>query len=158
MSPLLGLPRATAAAVLAGVAMWLAFAPVAFGPYAVAGVALLTVAVWGGSARRGAGLGLLAGLLFFGLLLGWMRVIGWDAWLLLAVFWSLWFAFVGLGTALVTRLPGAPVWVASVWVLQEALRALVTRFGPPELPDGPAPASDLGIVAPDELRVHFPLR
>lgn len=42
--------------------------------------------------------------------------------------------------------------------LQEALRALVTRFGPPELPDGPAPASDLGIVAPDELRVHFPLR
>lgn len=141
MSPLLGLPRATAAAVLAGVAMWLAFAPVAFGPYAVAGVALLTVAVWGGSARRGAGLGLLAGLLFFGLLLGWMRVIGWDAWLLLAVFWSLWFAFVGLGTALVTRLPGAPVWVASVWVLQEALRA--------RIPFGGFPWGDLAFAQPD---------
>lgn len=141
MQPLLGLPRAIGVAALAGIVLSLAFAPLAFGAYAVVGVALLTVAVWGGSVRRGAGLGLLAGVLFFGLLLGWMRVIGWDAWLLLTVFWALWFALVGLGTALVTRLPAAPIWVASLWVLQEALRARV--------PFGGFPWGDLAFAQPD---------
>ena len=42
--------------------------------------------------------------------------------------------------------------------LQEALRAMVSRFGPPVLPDGPVAPGDLGIVAPDALAVSFPLR
>ncbi len=42
--------------------------------------------------------------------------------------------------------------------LQEAVRALVTRFGPPVLPDGPVGPGDLGIVAPDAVSVSFPLR
>jgi apolipoprotein N-acyltransferase len=129
--PLMTLPRATALALLAGLVMWLAFPPVAFGPYAIASVALLTAALWRSSLRRGLGLGLVAGLVFFLLLLGWMRVIGWDAWLLLALLCASWFALVGFGTALVSRLPGAPVWIGAVWVLSEALRGRVPFGGFP---------------------------
>lgn len=42
--------------------------------------------------------------------------------------------------------------------LQEALRALCHRFGPPVLSDGPAPTDAFGIRAPAELRVEFPVR
>lgn len=42
--------------------------------------------------------------------------------------------------------------------LQEALRALTERFGPPTLPGGPVEPSPLGLVAPDALEVVFPLR
>jgi cytochrome P450 len=42
--------------------------------------------------------------------------------------------------------------------LQEALRALTARFGPPVLPDGPVAPDDLGTVAPSELPVVFPAR
>lgn len=131
MSPLMTLPRATALAVLSGVVMWLAFPPVAFGPYAIAAVALLTTALWRSSLRRGLGLGFLSGMVYFLLLLGWMRVIGWDAWILLTLLCACWFALAGLGTALVSRLPGAPVWIGAVWVLSEVLRGRVPFGGFP---------------------------
>jgi apolipoprotein N-acyltransferase len=129
--PLVNLPRAVALSALSGVVMWLAFPPVAFGPYAVVAVALLTTALWRASLRRGLGLGLLAGVVFFALLLGWMRVVGWDAWILLTLLCASWIALVGFGTALVSRLPGAPVWIGSVWVLSEALRGRVPFGGFP---------------------------
>lgn len=141
MTPLLSLPRGLVLAALSGLAMALAFAPVAFGPYAIASVAMLTTAVWGGSIRRGLLLGFVSGAVFFCLLLGWMRVIGWDAWLLLSLSWALWFALAGGATALVTRLPASPIWVASVWVLQEAARA---RF-----PFGGFPWGDIAFAQPD---------
>ena len=75
--------------------------------------ALLTAALWRAALRRGLGLGLLAGVVFFALLLDWMRVIGSDAWLLLTLLCASWIALAGLGTALVTRLPVAPLWVAA---------------------------------------------
>jgi len=131
MTPLFSLPRAVGLTVVAGVVLWLAFPPVGFGPYAVAAVALLTAAVWGGTVRRGLGLGLLGGAIFFGLLLGWMRVVGWDAWLLLTLLCAGWIALAGLGMALVSRLPAAPVWIGAVWVAEEALRGRVPFGGFP---------------------------
>lgn len=131
MQPLLRLPYAFALAVLAGVVMWLAFAPVALGGAAVVAIALLTAALWRASWRRGAGLGLVSGLVFFALLLSWMRVIGWDAWLLLTLLCGSWIALAGYATALVTRLPLAPVWVAAAWVGEEALRGRVPFGGFP---------------------------
>ncbi len=139
--PLVGTRLGTVLAVLGGVALWLAFAPVAFGPYAALGVGLLSVATWRAPVRRGLGLGLITGLLFFGLLLGWMRAIGWDGWLLLTCFCALWIALVGGATALVTRLPAAPVWVGCVWVLEEALRGRV--------PFGGFPWGNLAFAQPD---------
>lgn len=131
MSPLIGLRWAVPLAALSGLTMWLAFAPVSFGPLAIAGVALLTGAAWGSSVRRGLLVGLVAGLVFFVLLLSWMRVIGTDAWLVLALYCALWFVLVGGATSLVTRLPVAPVWVGAVWVLEEALRGRVPLGGFP---------------------------
>ena len=129
--PLLPLRLALPAAVLAGVALWLAFPPVAVGASAVVGAALLTVALWGGRLRRGAGLGLVTGGVLFALLLDWMRVIGPDAWLLLTLLCASWFVLLGLGITVVSRLPGAPVWIAAMWVLSEALRARIPFGGFP---------------------------
>jgi len=147
MAPLFGLRWAVPLALLSGLTMWLAFSPVAFGPYAIASVALLTAAAWRSTIRRGLGLGLLSGLVFFLLLLGWMRVVGTDAWLLLALYCAAWFALVGGATALVTRLPAAPAWVASVWVLEEALRGRV--------PWGGFPWGNIAFAQPDTSLLNY---
>ena len=147
MAPLFGLRWAVPLALLSGLTMWLAFSPVAFGPYAIASVALLTAAASRSTIRRGVGLGLLSGLVFFLLLLGWMRVVGTDAWLLLALYCAAWFALVGGATALVTRLPAAPAWVASVWVLEEALRGRV--------PWGGFPWGNIAFAQPDTSLLNY---
>ena len=129
--PLLRLPVATAFAVASGVLLWLAFPPVGFGLAAIPGVALLTAALWGARVRRGWGLGALAGGVLFALMLEWMRVIGPDAWLLLAALCASWVALTGAITTVVTRLPLAPVWVGGAWVLGEGLRARIPLGGFP---------------------------
>lgn len=147
MAPLFGLRWAAPLAVLAGVTMWLAFAPVGIGILAVVAVALLTAACWQAGVRRGLLLGFIAGLVFFLLLLSWMRVIGNDAWIVLAIYCAIWLALVGGATALVTRLPAAPVWVGSVWVLEEALRG--------RIPLGGFPWGNLVFAQPDTVFVNF---
>ena len=118
-------------AFAAGVIMWLAFPPVSFGPYAAVAVALLVMAQYRAPLRRALLTGFITGMTFFGLLISWMQVIGIDAWLLLAGYCAGWIALLGVGTALVTRLPGWPVWVACLWVLQESLRGAIPFGGFP---------------------------
>lgn len=141
MDPLLRLPYATVLAVLAGLVMWLAFPPVGWGGLAVVSIALLTAALWRASWRRGLGRGLVMGAAFFGPLLWWMQVIGLDAWALLVLLCTSWIGLVGVSTALVTRLPLAPVWVAAVWVGEEALRGRV--------PFGGFPWGEVAFAQPD---------
>ena len=145
--PLLPLRIALPTAVLAGLMLWLAFPPVAVGPSAILGVALLSAALWRASVRRGLGLGLLAGLVFFLLLLEWMRVIGLDAWVLLALLCASWITLLGAATALVTRLPAAPVWIASVWVLEETIRG--------RIPFGGFPWGNLAFAQPDVMLAEW---
>jgi len=57
--------------------------------------------------------------------------VGTDAWLALSAFCALWFALLGAASAMLSRLPGAPVWIAAVWVAQEALRDRVPLGGFP---------------------------
>jgi apolipoprotein N-acyltransferase len=109
-------------AVLAGVLLALAYPPVAFGPYAIASVAMVTWIVREQRARTAFGLGAVSGFVFFALHMHWMTVIGTDAWLLLAFYCGLWIGLVGLGTMVVSRLPAWPLWVAGVWVLTEFAR------------------------------------
>ncbi len=130
-APLVRLPVSMALGIAGGLLVWLAFPPVAFGPSAVAGVALISAAVWGARARRGLGVGLLAGLAFFLPLLAWMQVIGTDAWVGLSLLCGAWIALAGWGSALGSRLPGAPFWVAGSWVLAEGLRARIPWGGFP---------------------------
>lgn len=80
---------------------------------------------------RSALLGAVFGLVFFGLLTPWLRVIGSDAWLLVVILSAAFTALFGAGGALLVRLPGWPFWVACWWVGVEALRGRVPFGGFP---------------------------
>jgi len=108
--------------VVAGVLLDLAFPPVGLWWAAPVGVALGAVAVRGTGLRRAYGLGLAFAAAFLLPLLAWSRVAGIDAWLILTLTQTLLLALVSPVTALSTRLPGAPLWVATSWTLVEALR------------------------------------
>jgi apolipoprotein N-acyltransferase len=127
-----------AAAAAGGLLLTFAFPDPGIWPAAPAAVALITSAIWwparGGSPRRGrlpstgrllcrAGLlGLLAGAVFFTVLLGWLHVIGLDAWLVLTFVEMLYFVPLAAGIAAVGRLRRAPIWAACLWVAEEAIR------------------------------------
>ena len=125
-----GWPR-TLAAVVAGPALWLAFPPVDLPWMIFPGVALMTVAIHGLPARTGAWLGFVTGLVFFVPVLQGLVKIGTDAWFLLAFAEALYFAPMGAGIALVTRLPAWPVWTAAMWVAEELVRGRVPFGGFP---------------------------
>lgn len=80
---------------------------------------------------RGALVGAVFGLVFFGLLTPWLRVIGPDAWVLVVGLSAAFTALFGAGAALLVRLPGWPFWVACWWVAVEALRGRVPFGGFP---------------------------
>jgi apolipoprotein N-acyltransferase len=127
-----GLAR-VALAGAAGVLLALAFPPTALlgGWLLVPAFALLLATLRGVTWRRGAGLGLVAGLGFFLVLLGWMRVLGPDAWLVLALVCAASWAVTG---AVLPWLLARPWWVLTVplaWVAQESLRERVPFGGFP---------------------------
>ncbi len=113
--------------------MALAFPPVgALGGWlAVPALAALVALFRGISARRGAVLGLVAGVAFFLVLLAWIRVLGWDAWIALSLVCALFWAGAG---ALLPVLLSRRWWVVTVpllWVCMEALRERVPFGGFP---------------------------
>ncbi|MFN2526894.1 MAG: apolipoprotein N-acyltransferase [Actinomycetota bacterium] len=84
------------------------------------------------SAGRGALLGFVFGLGFFGTLLYWISIVGWVAWGLLVLLQAGLLALFGLGAALNARLPTTAVRVvliASAWTAVELLRSIVPIFG-----------------------------
>lgn len=118
--------------LIGGLGLWVAFPPLGLWPLAVGGPLTLTLATRGRSVRAGAALGLLLGLAFFTPLLIWTGTFVGDLpWLALSVSQAASYAAMGAGTALVTRLPGAPVWAAAIWVAQEAARSRVPFGGFP---------------------------
>lgn len=133
----LPLPVAVAAALLAGLAMLAAFPPYDVWWLAPVGVALLGAAAHRRRLRTGAGLGMLAGLVFFLPLLSWTNLhLSNTPWLLLSVFESGYLALLGLATSsisgLVDRFRWAwPLMTGALWVAQEALRGRVPFGGFP---------------------------
>jgi len=116
-------PWRTALAAAGGLALFLAFPGHDLSLLAVLGPAALALAVRGQRFRGGLWLGLVLGLVFLVPLLSWTGIyVGAFPWLALAVVESLYLALLGGATALVSRLPGWPVWTAALWVGQEALR------------------------------------
>jgi apolipoprotein N-acyltransferase len=118
-------------AIVSGVLLALAFPPVGASLLAPPAVALFVIATYRTTAWRGALIGAIQGAVTFAILLRWMTVVGGDAWLLLVGLCAFWIAIVGAGQALVTRLRWWPLWVACVWVLQEALRDRIPLGGFP---------------------------
>ncbi|MFD0690296.1 apolipoprotein N-acyltransferase [Actinomadura fibrosa] len=125
-----GWPR-TLLAVAAGLLLWPAFPPADLTPLAPVAVALLTLALRGQAARTGAWLGFLGGAAFFLPVLDGIIKIGPDGWILLSLVQAAYFLPLGAGIALVTRLPGWPVWTAALWVGEEVIRGRVPFGGFP---------------------------
>ena len=125
------LVQRTLLAAVGGAVLVIAFPPFDRWPLAVPSAAALVLLCRGVSARVGALLGLVYGLAFFLGLMPWLRVIGLDAWILLSLECAVWLGLLGGALALVTRLPGWPVWSAAAWVGQEALRDRVPFGGFP---------------------------
>lgn len=123
-----GLLPALGMAVLAGVALLLAFPPFGLWWLAPIGVALLALAARDRRKRVGFGLGLLTGVIFFGPLLSWTNMhVGYTPWILLTLFQASYFALLGLALAWVSPLAARRLWswpliIALLWVAQEALR------------------------------------
>ncbi|MGH8867381.1 MAG: apolipoprotein N-acyltransferase [Actinomycetes bacterium] len=106
-----------------GLLLAAAFPPVGLWPLAVPAVAVLSLAVHGQQARRGALLGLAYGVAFFLPLLEWMRVIGTDAWVGLSLLEGGFVAVLGAGLAVTSRLRAWPLAGAALWVAAELARA-----------------------------------
>ena len=108
--------------LLAGVALALAFEPTGLVLLLPLSLAVFAADGRGSSAARGAGLGYAFGFAFMFTLCAWLRVVGWDALLALTAFMALYFALLGAGTAVVSRLRSWPVWAAVLWVGIEVFR------------------------------------
>ncbi|MCO6004217.1 apolipoprotein N-acyltransferase [Actinoallomurus purpureus] len=124
------LPR-PAGVVAAGLLLAAAFPPIGWWPLAPVATALLALLLRGRTWRRGAGLGMLFGLAFCFPTFEGLRPVGLDAWIALSIFEALYFALLGAGLALVTRLRGWPVWTAAAWITEEFIRGRVPFGGFP---------------------------
>ncbi|MEU1498289.1 apolipoprotein N-acyltransferase [Streptomyces sp. NPDC005732] len=113
-----------AAAALAGVLLYVSFPPRTVSWLALPAFAVLAWVLRGRSWKAGLGLGYLFGLGFLLPLLVWTGVeVGPGPWLALVAVEAVYIALVGAGITLVSRLPGAPLWAAAVWIAGEAARA-----------------------------------
>ncbi|MEV6327655.1 apolipoprotein N-acyltransferase [Streptomyces sp. NPDC051909] len=120
------------AAAVAGLMLYLSFPPRPLWWLALPAFALLGWTLRGRRPRAGFGLGYLAGLGFLMPLLVWTgEEVGPVPWVALAAVSALFVGAVGLGIAMVSRLPAWPVFAAAVWVLGEAARARVPFGGFP---------------------------
>ncbi|MFI9007614.1 apolipoprotein N-acyltransferase [Actinosynnema sp. NPDC053489] len=119
-------------AAAGGAAVFLSFPPRTTWWLAPLGFAALGVVLHGRRARAGFGLGLVWGLAFMAPLLRWTgEFVGLIAWLPLALLCAVLVAVGTAAMAVVSRLPGAPLWMALVWVADEALRSVVPFGGFP---------------------------
>ncbi|WP_420856106.1 apolipoprotein N-acyltransferase [Streptomyces abyssalis] len=123
-------PR-TAVAVLAGIALALAFPPYGLWPLSLLTVGALSLLTRGRTLRQGAWTGFAFGWPFFVVLLKWLNVVGWDAVLGLAFIESLFIAALGAALAVTSRLPLWPLWGACLWVAEEWARDRVPFGGFP---------------------------
>lgn len=120
--------------VLAGVLMYLSFAPVSWWWAAVPSLTLLGWVLTRQQTTRagGFGYGLLFGLAFYLPLIPWVGLfVGTGPWLALSLLQALFPALFGLLAVVVRGLPGWPVWFAAEWAVQEWLKASVPFGGFP---------------------------
>jgi apolipoprotein N-acyltransferase len=108
--------------VAAGFAVWASFPPLSCWWAAPVGVAALLVVLADVSAPAGAGLGFVFGVGLLVPMMSFLRGIGVDAWLVVAVLEALWFAVQGVALAFVRRRPWWPLAAPAVWLAVEWTR------------------------------------
>jgi apolipoprotein N-acyltransferase len=122
LAPPLRLRWSLAIALAGGLALAAAFSPAGIWPLAVAGPALLAVALSGRGLRASFCTGLVFGVAFFFPLLAWVINVAWYAWVALAAAEAVIFGVLAVAQRLLLKLPSWPVAVAGWWVAAEALR------------------------------------
>jgi apolipoprotein N-acyltransferase len=133
-------------AAVAGVLLFLSFPPRSMWWLAPAAFALFAATVYGRRARAGFGYGLIFGAAFFLTELYWLQDFLGDGfgvapWVSLSAAMAVYIALPAAGMAMVSRLPGGPVWMAMLFVAGEGIRERFpfggfpwsrTAFGQPE--------------------------
>jgi apolipoprotein N-acyltransferase len=117
----------TVAAVGAGTLLWLSFPPRNIWWLAPIAFAVFGVTIYGRRARAGFGYGFLFAATFLLAELAWLQDFLGDGfgpapWLGLSVAMALYIALPAAGMAVVSTLPGGPLWMASLLVVSEAVR------------------------------------
>ncbi len=113
----------TSVALVAGAVLALAFEPFTL-PFVVpVCIAAYVLCVRGLAVRRAWLPGLAFGVGFMFVLIFWMRVVGYDAWVALATLEALFYGALGPVVALVGRLRAWPLWTAAAWVACEYFRS-----------------------------------
>ncbi|MFE9767518.1 apolipoprotein N-acyltransferase [Streptomyces sp. NPDC005808] len=121
-----------ASAALSGVLLYVSFPPRTLWWLALPAFAVFGWTLRGRTWKAGLGLGYLFGLGFLLPLLVWTGVeVGPGPWIALVIAESVFVALVGAGIAAVSRLPGWPLWAATLWIAGEAARARVPFGGFP---------------------------
>jgi apolipoprotein N-acyltransferase len=120
-----------ALAAVAGFLLWTSFPPLNWWPAAYLAVAALALLTRSGRRRGAAVTGYLFGLGLFVPMLSFLRGLGVDAWLVLAMWESIWFALLGAALRHTAPLRWWPVAVPVLWVGQEWLRDRVPFGGFP---------------------------
>ncbi len=111
-------------AALSGVLLYVSFPPRTLWWLALPAFAGFGWVLRGRGWKAGLGLGYLFGLGFLLPLLVWTGVeVGPGPWLALVAIEAVFVALVGAGVAVVSKLPGRPVWAAALWIAGEAARA-----------------------------------
>ncbi|HEX6148395.1 apolipoprotein N-acyltransferase [Nocardioides sp.] len=121
----------TGLALLAGAALAQAYEPIGLAVLLPLGVAGFVLVLHGLPARRAWLPGLAFGIGFQFVLLFWMRVVGYDAWLALAALQAAFFGPLGAAVPWLQRLRLGPVWVATAWVAVESIRSTWPLSGMP---------------------------
>jgi apolipoprotein N-acyltransferase len=114
--------RGLVVCLVAGVAVWTAFPPLSWWPLAIVGAAVFALAVHELRLRWAALAGLAFGLGQFIPMLSFLRGLGVDAWLVLALIESVWFVLFAVVIAVVGRHRWWPVALPFLWVGQEFVR------------------------------------
>jgi apolipoprotein N-acyltransferase len=121
-----------AASALCGVLLYVSFPPRPLWWLALPAFAGFGWVLRGRGWKAALGLGYLFGLGFLLPLLVWTGVeVGPGPWLALVAVEAVFVALVGVGVAVVSKLPAWPVWAAAVWIAGEAVRARVPFRGFP---------------------------
>jgi apolipoprotein N-acyltransferase len=109
------------AALLSGVTLALAFEPYRLWFFVPFSIAIFIVCMRGLRLFQALVAGFFFGAGFMLVLIYWLRVVGYDAWIGLALLEAVFYSGLGAVTAVVTRLPGWPIWTATAWLGCEVL-------------------------------------
>jgi apolipoprotein N-acyltransferase len=115
-------PTRLLTALVAGAALAVSFEPARLVFLLPVAVAAFIWSVRGQSPRRAALIGAAFGAAFMHVLIFWMRVVGYDAWLALSWFMTLYYVGLAVGLAAVSRLRLWPLWSGLVWLAVEVIR------------------------------------